>query len=141
MEPLQFPFVEANKPNQTERTKELVMSTIRSHNAKVIHAKRNLGTKLSDPVARQPGSIKPLTSRFRIAPRGVHEDIKAAEHDKASVRDHSLVCKEGDAAQSREWLNDLLYRQWKESIRTPFSGNVPKHIAICRHSSVTLGQT
>lgn len=137
MAPLPLRFVEVNRPNQTQREKELVTSSIRAHNAKVLHAKRGLGNQV--PVESLPPSIKRFTSRFRINPRSVGEDSTAVRYNKVSKPQRSLVNEEDtEADQSRQRLFVLLYQQWKESIWTPFSGNVPKHIAICMHSLFRL---
>jgi len=140
MATLQLRFVEANRSNQTQRERELVASSIRAHNAKVVHARRDLGKET--PAESLPPSIKKLSNRFRIIPRSVTEDSKALRLGKISKPQNGLVDEEdAEIDQSRQRLFFLLYQQWREGIWTPFSGNVPKHIAICMRPLLCFDST
>lgn len=135
--PLQLLFVDTDIRDRTERERGLLSSKIRSHNATIIHAKR----KPTEKFAAQPlqRSFKQLTTRFHKAPPRASESTRQVVGNKTLRTGDSHGHDDSDeddeeGPQSWQRLFALLYRQWQESVRTEFSGNVPKHIAICRHS-------
>ncbi|OAP59263.1 hypothetical protein AYL99_06561 [Fonsecaea erecta] len=134
MEPVTLCFVEGRPQHSTQREKELTNATIRAHNAKVAHAKRSKNTTTTNVIERQPASTKPLVTRFRVVPPSLGRDRgrqPVDEEEEALKRAQGVVhAQRRGHFQSKRWLYAMLHRQWMDAIWTPFSGNVPKHIAI-----------
>ncbi|KIW13060.1 hypothetical protein PV08_08247 [Exophiala spinifera] len=131
MAELQLSFVQFDQANSTQREKELVTSFVRSHTARFNHAKRKTGVA-STVVGDLPASSKPLITRFRLDPHGASHDSQQSKLKITSRRRQNETRDETEEAeaQTRRQIFALLYREWRGSIKSPFSGGVPKHIAI-----------
>ncbi|KIW84084.1 hypothetical protein Z517_03330 [Fonsecaea pedrosoi CBS 271.37] len=130
MEPIELCFVEGRPSNPTQRAKELVNSAVRAHNAKVTHAKRSKNVAAL-VAGRQSASIEPLVTRFRVVPAARERDRQRADEEEVSKRAQDIArAEQMGHFKGKQWLYAMLHRQWMDAIWTPFSGNVPKHIAI-----------